>query len=84
VDDLSGILELREAFEKKGLTFYIHIDGAWGGYFASVLWNRRMQRCSAARQSSRLTGIFSDWTASHSGYMHSDWSESPSGRSQPF
>lgn len=37
VDELDKILELREKFEKKGMTFYIHIDGAWGGYFASVL-----------------------------------------------
>ena len=29
--------ELREKFEKKGMTFYIHIDGAWGCYFASCL-----------------------------------------------
>jgi hypothetical protein len=55
VDDLSGILELREAFERRGLTFYLHIDGAWGGYFASVLWNRRMQRVSG-RQSFRQSG----------------------------
>ncbi len=56
VDDLSQILDLRESFERRGLTFYIHIDGAWGGYFASVLWNRKMQRCTGAvRQSVRQT-----------------------------
>merc|ERR1719474_1562899 len=37
VDDLEKILEIRKEFEEKGLTFYIHIDGAWGGYFASVI-----------------------------------------------
>jgi glutamate/tyrosine decarboxylase-like PLP-dependent enzyme len=37
VDDLVSILALREQFERKGLTFYIHVDAAWGGYFASVL-----------------------------------------------
>jgi len=37
VDDLEKILEIRKYFAEKGLTFYIHIDGAWGGYFASVI-----------------------------------------------
>ena len=37
VDNLFMVLELRKEFEKRGLTFYIHIDGAWGGYFASCL-----------------------------------------------
>ena len=37
MDDLEEMLELREEFEEKGLTFYIHVDAAWGGYFASVL-----------------------------------------------
>ena len=27
--------------EREGLTFYIHIDGAWGGYFASTLNNNK-------------------------------------------
>ena len=31
------VLLLRKSFEKRGLTFYIHIDGAWGGYFATIL-----------------------------------------------
>ena len=21
------------------MTFYIHVDGAWGGYFAATLWD---------------------------------------------
>ena len=37
VDDLEKILEIRDYFAEKGLTFYIHIDGAWGGYFSSVI-----------------------------------------------
>ena len=27
----------RKKFEARGMTFYIHIDGAWGGYFASCM-----------------------------------------------
>jgi hypothetical protein len=37
VDPLADILELRESFRKKGLEFYVHVDAAWGGYFASLL-----------------------------------------------
>jgi len=37
VDDLCRLLGIRKEFEAKGLTFYIHVDGAWGGYFASCL-----------------------------------------------
>ena len=28
---------------RYGLTFYVHVDGAWGGYFASTMWNQRHQ-----------------------------------------
>ena len=37
VDNLDLLLDIREDFEKRGLTFYIHVDGAWGGYFASCI-----------------------------------------------
>ena len=47
VDDLEELLVIRELFEKMedGLTFYIHVDGAWGGYFAatrSTVWNEEV------------------------------------------
>ena len=37
VDPLVKILELRSKYEKLGLTFVVHCDAAWGGYFASAL-----------------------------------------------
>lgn len=37
VDRLSEIVELRKKFQKKGLSFLIHADAAWGGYFATML-----------------------------------------------
>ena len=37
VDPLRGVIELREKFEAQGLSFLIHADGAWGGYFALML-----------------------------------------------
>lgn len=37
VDPLKGVLELRHKLEKEGLTFTVHADAAWGGYFAAIL-----------------------------------------------
>lgn len=37
VDPLADIVELRDEFRSKGLEFTLHVDGAWGGYFASML-----------------------------------------------
>jgi glutamate/tyrosine decarboxylase-like PLP-dependent enzyme len=41
VDPLADILELRRQFAARGLTFALHLDAAWGGYFASMLRPRR-------------------------------------------
>lgn len=37
VDPINEILALRKEFRARGLDFHIHVDGAWGGYFASLL-----------------------------------------------
>lgn len=37
VDPLADILALRDQFAGRGLTFALHADAAWGGYFASTL-----------------------------------------------
>jgi glutamate/tyrosine decarboxylase-like PLP-dependent enzyme len=37
VDPLAEVVQLREQFRQRGLEFVIHVDGAWGGYFASLL-----------------------------------------------
>ena len=37
VDPLSKVLALRRKYQKRGLSFLIHADAAWGGYFASML-----------------------------------------------
>lgn len=37
VDPLQKILQLRQKFQTKGLSFLVHADAAWGGYFASML-----------------------------------------------
>ncbi len=37
VDPLSKVLALRRKYQKLGLSFLIHADAAWGGYFTSML-----------------------------------------------
>ncbi|TGJ78751.1 hypothetical protein E0Z10_g10012 [Xylaria hypoxylon] len=37
VDPLSGILALRRQLQAEGLSFLVHVDAAWGGYFCSML-----------------------------------------------
>lgn len=37
VDPLPAILNLRREFQAKGLSFVVHADAAWGGYFCSML-----------------------------------------------
>ncbi|GAW26288.1 putative L-tyrosine decarboxylase [Rosellinia necatrix] len=40
-DPLAEIIEIREEYQKeKGVSFAVHSDAAWGGYFASLLWDR--------------------------------------------
>lgn len=37
MDSLSSILALRKQFQSRGLSFLVHADAAWGGYFCSML-----------------------------------------------
>jgi glutamate/tyrosine decarboxylase-like PLP-dependent enzyme len=37
VDNIKGMFEMRDEFRKKGMNYHIHGDGAFGGYFASLL-----------------------------------------------
>ncbi|TFK20430.1 PLP-dependent transferase [Coprinopsis marcescibilis] len=37
VDPLVKIIKLREEYAAKGLSFLVHADAAWGGYFTSTL-----------------------------------------------
>lgn len=36
-DPLADLVSLRQEYESKGLSFAIHADAAWGGYFASFI-----------------------------------------------
>lgn len=37
VDPLSDIVDVRDEYRRSGMDFPIHVDAAWGGYFASIL-----------------------------------------------
>ena len=37
VDPLAEMLRLRDEFHHRNLTYSLHVDAAWGGYFASLL-----------------------------------------------
>src|SRR6266404_6531384 len=37
VDPLSKVLALRRKYQQHGLSFLVHVDAAWGGYFMSML-----------------------------------------------
>ncbi|KAI0246736.1 pyridoxal phosphate-dependent transferase [Lactifluus subvellereus] len=46
VDPLSQILALRRKYQRRGLSFLIHADAAWGGYFTSMLVPNPATACS--------------------------------------
>ena len=50
MDNLDEIINIRLEFEKKGLTFYIHVDGAWGGYFASCVSPKNFNKVPSVRE----------------------------------
>lgn len=37
IDPLHDIVRMRREYQEMGLNFVIHVDGAWGGYFTSIL-----------------------------------------------
>ncbi|KAH8081991.1 pyridoxal phosphate-dependent transferase [Cristinia sonorae] len=37
VDPLADVVTLRTKLQARGMNFMIHVDGAWGGYFASII-----------------------------------------------
>jgi len=36
VDEVDEVVALRKAYEKQGISFYLHIDGAYGGYARTI------------------------------------------------
>ena len=54
VDPLADIIALREVYRARGLEFWLHVDAAWGGYFASML--REPSKGPAPKTSARGDG----------------------------
>ena len=52
VDDMEQVLKIREEFLQRGLSFTIHIDAAWGGYFASCIDMSQDHRRTSERKES--------------------------------
>lgn len=60
VDSLTEILELRQEFqEKHGLSFLVHADAAWGGYFATMV--NRETHCSTPDEGSKIKKPEPEW-----------------------
>lgn len=65
VDPLHEILALRQRFQAHGLSFLVHADAAWGGYFATMLPREltpmeEAQAGSMAGQDESVDGIVPD------------------------
>ena len=39
VDQIHEVMRLQDEFRRKGLEFYLHCDGAWGGYVKSLFYD---------------------------------------------
>ena len=52
VDPLADIIALRDEMRQLGLSFIVHVDAAWGGYFASI--NRRDKSSSRTNEPLRI------------------------------
>ncbi|KAJ4197010.1 hypothetical protein NW767_009253 [Fusarium falciforme] len=60
VDSLTEILELRREFqEKHGLSFLVHADAAWGGYFATMV--NRETHCRTPDEGSTIKKPEPEW-----------------------
>ncbi|MCB1052678.1 MAG: pyridoxal-dependent decarboxylase, partial [Acidobacteria bacterium] len=40
VDPINALIKAREEWQKQGLSFFVHVDAAFGGYMASVFRNK--------------------------------------------
>ena len=39
IDEIHKIVKMREEYERKGISFYLHIDAAYGGYARSIFFD---------------------------------------------
>lgn len=60
VDQLHRIVELRDEFRSRGLTFHLHCDGAWGGYVRTLLIDAQGQEVETPTDIRRITQSWPD------------------------
>ena len=56
MDEVHEIVRLRDRYEDRGISFYLHIDAAYGGYARSLFLNeemRFMEYAEVGRQQAR-------------------------------
>ena len=60
IDEIANIVKLREDYEKKGISFYFHVDAAYGGYSRSLFLdeNSRFMEYDQLRKRLIADGIF--------------------------
>jgi tyrosine decarboxylase len=66
VDPIDKIVELRNEFEREGVSFYIHVDGAYGGYARSVFLDTKseflpLEKLKRALDKARIIPESCDW-----------------------
>ena len=73
VDPLTDILDLRREFERQGLSFVVHCDGAWGGYFATMIREQKSTGLPKGQASYAPTLALSEYTEKQLyAYEHAD------------
>ncbi len=62
VDEVHRIIELRNEYEKQGVSFYVHVDAAYGGYARTIFLDENDALMSYEGITPRLheNGVFSD------------------------
>ncbi|MEI6242204.1 MAG: pyridoxal-dependent decarboxylase [Chlamydiota bacterium] len=62
IDPLNEVIQLRNQYEKQGISFYVHVDGAYGGYMRTLFLNEKNEFMTLADVKSTLDekGIISE------------------------
>jgi glutamate/tyrosine decarboxylase-like PLP-dependent enzyme len=59
VDPLSKIFHIRKAMERQGMSFMVHVDAPWGGYFAL---KAKPKRRASSEQKCGFSIELNDWS----------------------
>ncbi|MCX5975891.1 MAG: pyridoxal-dependent decarboxylase [Coprothermobacterota bacterium] len=65
VDGVYRIADLRDEFSKRGLSFWLHIDAAYGGYVRSAFLDAQGSFMDLPQMREELQESLSDWPSDH-------------------